>query len=411
MALCNSKSPTHFRIQQSQPLLFLRLTIFVFVPFPFADSTYFYYTTFQPNDPKILYQGDAFATNEAIELTNALEMDSFKRVGRASYADPIHQWDSKTGNMTEFKTFFRFNITRTNKTYLGDGLTFFLSPYNASIPINPLDGLLGLFNSTALGNTNNQIVAVEFDTKQDSWDPCPYHIGIDVNSIESAAYTKLDDRLANGTTADAWVNYDPTTTTLRVWLSFDGGKSFDKLFYYNIDLRNFLPEWVRIGFSASLATSSTERHTVTTWLFNSDYSMLEDSSNSTLGPWPSPSDSASGASPSNSASGGSPSMITGHKTKSRLGVYVPVGIIGSLILVALFCFTIWRIRNPGTNANAGGGAKGKNHVEGNAAVEGDNNQLNCVNNIQNINNTINYNGHPPKETRVEETCILEKLVA
>ncbi|KAH7865132.1 hypothetical protein Vadar_002643 [Vaccinium darrowii] len=340
MSLCNSKSPTHFRIQQSQPVLFLyflRLTIFVFVPFPSANSIYFYTNDFQPNDPKILYQGGAFAANGAIELTNALEMDFIKRVGRASYADPVHLWDSKTGNITEFKTYFTFNITSTNKTYLGDGLTFFLSPYNASIPINPLEGLLGLSNSTGLGHTitNNQTFAVEFDTKQDSWDPCPYHIGIDVNSIASVAYTELDDRLVNGTSAEVWVNYDPTTTTLKVWLSFDGGQSYYELFYYNIDLRNVLPEWVSIGFSASLATSSIERHTITSWRFNSDYSMLDDSSNSTLGPPPSASasNSASLSSPSNSTSGASLPRITGHKRNPSPVVYLLLGIISTIFVV------------------------------------------------------------------------------
>jgi hypothetical protein len=237
-------------------------------------------------------------------------------------------------------------ITPTNNTYVGDGLTFFLSPYNASIPITPLGGLLGLFNSTDPGHTNNQIVAVEFDTKQDSWDPCPYHIGIDVNSIASVAYTELDDRLVNGTSAEAWVNYDPTTTTLKVWLSFDGGQPYYELFYYNLDLRNVLPEWVSIGFSSSLATSSIERHTITSWRFNSDYSMLDDSSNSTLGPPPSPlpSNSASWSSPSNLTTGASPSpsnstsgallsRITGHKRNPSPVVYLLLGIVSTIFVV------------------------------------------------------------------------------
>ncbi|KAH7866227.1 hypothetical protein Vadar_017385 [Vaccinium darrowii] len=409
MGLCNSKLPTHFRIQQLQPVLFLWLIIFAFVPFPFANSVFIQYHHFQPNDSTIQYQGDASAANEAIELTNALDTDSFTRIGRASYADPVHLWDSKTGNLTDFYCLFSFNITPTNNsnTYLGDGLAFFLAPYNASIPINPLGGLLGLFNSTDPNHTNSQIVAVEFDAKQDSWDPSSHHIGIDVNSIESVAYTELDDRLTNGTEATAWVIYDSTTKTLSVWLSFDGGKNFSKLFY-NIDLRNVLPEWVSVGFSAGLATSSTERHTITSWLFNSSYGILGDDSNSASGP--SPSNSTSGPSPSNSASGGSPSMITGHKTKSHLTIYLAVGIPVSLILVA-FCFIVWKKRNDGTNANAGGGggANGEINVRGNASVVGNGNELGVVKYFQKIINN-NYYGPPPKETRVEETCIPEKLV-
>jgi len=85
-------------------------------------------------------------------------------------------------------------------------------------------------------------------------------------------------------------------------------------------------------------------------------------------------------------------MITGHKTKSRLVVYLPVGIIVSvsLILAALFCFIKWKRRNhAGTNANAGGGANGEINVRGNASVVGNGNELGVVKYFQKIINN-NY---------------------
>ncbi|KAH7850614.1 hypothetical protein Vadar_000465 [Vaccinium darrowii] len=176
MALCNSKLPTHFR-----PVLFpnfLRFAIFLFLLFPFANSISFNLSNFQTNDKYITYQGDALASDGVVQLTKNQEDSSLtSSAGRASYAYPIYLWDNITGNLTDFDTNFTVNGSSTNVQDVGDGLTFYLSAYNAAIPINSSGGFLGLFeNSTALNHTNNQIVAVEFDSHQNSWDPSEYHV-------------------------------------------------------------------------------------------------------------------------------------------------------------------------------------------------------------------------------------------
>ncbi|KAH7850932.1 hypothetical protein Vadar_004740 [Vaccinium darrowii] len=307
MALCNSKSSTHFQFQQSQPILFLSFTIFFFLLFPFATSVSFNFTRFHTNDPWINYQGDAFASNKVIQLTKNLQDTSLSfSVGRAAYVHPVHVWDSETRKLTDFNTHFSFIIKAVNLSAAsGDGLAFFLSPFNAGIPINSTGGFLGLFeNSTGLNYTDDQMVAVEFDTYPNSWDPNSEHVGIDVNSIVSVAYATWNTSMKNGSTGNAWVNYNSTTTTLSVYLTHAANPTFQGNYGLScvVDLRKVLPEWVNVGFSAATGLG-TETHNIISWTFNS-----------TLG------------GSYNSTSGGSPSTGKGHRTTPVL----LVGLAGSI---------------------------------------------------------------------------------
>ncbi|XP_058179655.1 seed lectin beta chain-like [Rhododendron vialii] len=319
MALCNSKSPTHFQIQQSQPILFLNflrlITIFLFLVFPFANSVSFNFPSFQPNDQQIFYQGDAFAANEVIQFNmNQKGVTLYNSVGRATYAQAIHLWDSETGNLTDFNAQFSFNINAPNINDAGDGLAFFLSPFNVKIPNDSSGPFLGLFDSSlAFNHTNNQIVAVEFDTYRNIWDPSPNHVGIDINSIVSEATVTLNTSMKNGTTANAWVNYNSTTTTLSVYLTYAENPIFQGNYTlsYVVNLTKVLPEWVSVGFSGATG-GMKETHSVVSWTFNST---LGGSNNPTLGPSPSPSTG--------------PSTGMGHKMIPRLVVGLAV-IIGTL---------------------------------------------------------------------------------
>ncbi|KAH7861722.1 hypothetical protein Vadar_029908 [Vaccinium darrowii] len=331
MALCNSKLSTHFQVQQPQPILFLNfiiwLTIFLFLLFPFANSISFNFSSFNTNDPDIQCQGDATINEDTGELQlTKYPLDSTSptsSVGRATYSTPMHLWDPETGNLEDFNTYFSFIIVPSNtNSHGGDGLSFFLSPQNATIPIDSTGGYLGLFDSSNLNDANNPIVAVEFDTYQNSWDPSPYHVGIDVNSIESvpgATVNLLDGSIANNVTANAWVVYDSTTKTLSVNLSYEEYPNLEQ--YYNLscrplDLQNVLPEWVRVGFSGATGTG-VEKYNILSWSF--------DSSSSPSGPPSSPPPSVSPSSlPPLPTPGPSPN------TNQRLVIYLPVG-IGSLI--------------------------------------------------------------------------------
>ncbi|KAI8540903.1 hypothetical protein RHMOL_Rhmol08G0021500 [Rhododendron molle] len=338
MALCNSKSPTHFQIQQSQPFFFLNflrpITIFFLILlFPFANSVSFNFTSFNPNDQRIFYQGDAIAAGGVIMLTiseNQQGSTRYQSIGRATYAQAIHLWDSETGNLTDFNTQFSFNINLVNLSsyggYGGDGLAFFLSPFNVTIPNNSSGGYLGLFDgSLAFNHTNNQIVAVEFDTYGDTWDPSPHHVGIDINSIVSETNVTWNTSMQNGTTANAWVNYNSTTTTLSVYLTYAENPVFQGNYTlsYVVNLTKVLPEWVSVGFSAATG-ASIEIHNIVSWTFNS------------------------------SLGGSYNSSGTGHKMSPRLvvGLAVIIGTLSSGVL-GLFWFMMWKKVNSRGNKDMG----------------------------------------------------------
>ncbi|KAI3961302.1 hypothetical protein MKX01_007016, partial [Papaver californicum] len=63
--------------------------------------------------------------------------------------------------------------------------------------------------------TTNQIVAVEFDSFKNDFDPSSDHVGINVNSVVSVAYKILPNgSIRDGKEANAWVSYNSTTKNL-----------------------------------------------------------------------------------------------------------------------------------------------------------------------------------------------------
>ncbi|KAK6923239.1 Legume lectin domain [Dillenia turbinata] len=248
------------------------LVIFALI-IPNADSIFFNFSSFQPNMPTMLFQRDAFVSSGGvIQLTkNQLDSSITDSVGRASYSEPIRLWDAKTGQLTDFKTHFTFTIKAVNPSYYGDGLSFFISPFGSQVPDNSSGGFLGLFNSqSALNSAKNSIVAVEFDSFQNDWDPSSDHVGINVNSIVSVANVTWNSSIKDGRRANAWVWYNSSTFNLSVFLTYADDPVFsgNSSLWYIIDLKTVLPEFVRVGFSAATG-SWVEIHNIIAWSFNS----------------------------------------------------------------------------------------------------------------------------------------------
>lgn len=111
-------------------------------------------------------------------------------------------------------------------------------------------------------------MAVEFDTYKNFWDPSASHVGINVNSIESVA--TWNTNISYGVTANSWVSYNSSTTTLSVYLTYKENPVFQGNCCLScvVDLRKVLPEWVSVGFSAATGNWS-EAHNIVSWTFNS----------------------------------------------------------------------------------------------------------------------------------------------
>ncbi|XP_042497463.1 L-type lectin-domain containing receptor kinase IX.1-like [Macadamia integrifolia] len=280
--LCN-----YFILFQGSAVYCFLLLLLVLPP---STSVSFNFSSFNPS---VFYniiktQGDASPSGSIIDLTrNRREQSVGNSVGGVYYNDPVQLWDMKTGNLTNFTTHFSFTIgnasTDCSNTCFGDGLAFFLAPNTSVIQDYNGGGGLGLFNNTVPGNTplmptNNSIIAVEFDSYQNSWDPDNNHIGIDISSVKSVINTSCDFDLwysmrKHSAPWEAWVVYDSTSLNLSVVLtgciahnatSYCRSCSLD----YIVDLKEYLPEHVFVGFSSSTG-SSAELHQLNSWDFSS----------------------------------------------------------------------------------------------------------------------------------------------
>lgn len=256
--------------------------------------------------------GDVEQDNQVLQLTK-YDKDS---LGRVTYSKLFHLWNINTSEVTDFTTRFKFSINTPNKSYHGDGITFYLARPN--FPMSQIDGSgIGLASRVQLNNPNytkeNPFVAVEFDTFVNDWDPKYDHVGIDVNSISTNHttqwFTSMDER-----GYDAEVSYDSSSNNLTVtFTGYQDNKTIQQHLFYVVNLRDVLPDWVEFGF-----TSATgffwEYHTLSSWSFNSSLD------------------------------------FEAKKDGTKTGLVVGLGVGGAIVLICvigLVCLLKWKLRNKG----------------------------------------------------------------
>jgi hypothetical protein len=243
----------------------------------------------------------------------------------------MHLWDKASGNLTDFTTHFSFVIDSQNNTNYADGLAFFLAPNGLTIPKDSAGGALGLASrDQVLNSTDNPFVAVEFDIFfNPDVDPPGVHVGIDINSIKSVAnvsWLGANISIFEGRTNEALISYNSTYDLSVLFTGLINNTTVWQSLSYNIDLRDHLPEWVTIGFSATIGDFFA-MHTIRTWNFTST---LEDTNVTKptvaespiprLNPAPNP------------------------RKNNRLGLAIGLGVGGSFLVggFALFLFCLWK---------------------------------------------------------------------
>ncbi|XP_022749126.1 L-type lectin-domain containing receptor kinase IX.1-like [Durio zibethinus] len=220
--------------------------------------------------PNLNVSGDASVKDGLLSLTRSLTGKSFvDSTGRAVYHEELQLWDPVTGKAADFFTHFSFNISMLQPPNGGDGITFLIAPNGSTIPDYSWGGCLALIDNCSDFNTSG-LVAVEFDTYQNDWDPNDNHIGININSIRSAANITWNTSIKNGSKAHAWITYDSRTRNLSVFLTYLENPIFygNSSLSYEVNLSKVLPEWVAVGFSSSTGYR-TEIHNILSWEFNS----------------------------------------------------------------------------------------------------------------------------------------------
>ncbi|XP_006346248.1 probable L-type lectin-domain containing receptor kinase S.7 [Solanum tuberosum] len=210
--------------------------------------------------------GDSYLRNGVVGLTRELQVPSSSS-GSLIYNNPISFFDPETKKTASFSTRFAFSVSNINPSSFGDGLAFFLSPDNQTL--GSPGGFLGLVNSSQL--TKNKFVAVEFDTKQDLHfnDPDDNHVGLDIDSlisIKTANVRLAGVDLKSRNLISCWIDYKSEEKKLMVFLSYSSFKPKKPILIVDIDLSDYLKEFMYVGFAAS-TEGSTELHSIENWSF------------------------------------------------------------------------------------------------------------------------------------------------
>ncbi|KAL9328531.1 hypothetical protein ACSQ67_003535 [Phaseolus vulgaris] len=244
-----------------------------------SDSFSFNLPSFETGVRSILVGDDAKTVGGVLQLTNKDTSGNPTQhsVGLSAYFGPLHLSDTKTARVADFHTEFSFVVNTNGASLHGDGFTFFLASIDYDFPDNSSGGFLGLFNQETAFNTSiNQVVAVEFDSFANEWDPnfpqsdSP-HIGININSIRSVATAPWPlDIQSQGSIGKARISYQSSSKILTVSVAYPNSyaKSNATVLSYPVNLGTVLSEWVLVGFSGSTG-DLVETHDILSWSFNS----------------------------------------------------------------------------------------------------------------------------------------------
>ncbi|KAK3124647.1 hypothetical protein QOZ80_7BG0589870 [Eleusine coracana subsp. coracana] len=234
-----------------------------------ASALSFHYDFSNPGDLErahLLYFHDSSSSGDRIDLT----LMAPGSAGRVAYAQPVRLWDSTTGRVASFRTSFTFAIGGNLNNTRGDGMAFFIGTFPPMLPPDSLAGYLGLVsNPDNMGSP--PIVAVEFDTVwNDRLDPLNViadHIGIDVNSIHSTAFTRDLPNLGLVGTMWANISYDASSKMMVVNLRLADRRNIHNI-QAPIDFKAAgVPQDAAVGFSAATGTF-WESHQLLSWSFN-----------------------------------------------------------------------------------------------------------------------------------------------
>lgn len=244
---------------------------------PFNES---YYTTFAVVKP-------ATISNEALQVTpdSAGNFSLSNRSGRVLFNRSFTLWTDgsysepgKPAQVASFNSSFIFNLYRNNVSAPhGEGLVFLISP-DLNVPPGSQGQYLGLTNSTTDGNSANRLVAVEFDTFKQDFDPDDNHLGLDINSVRSTMNVSLSDfgiQIAPPETRFhiAWIQYDGGRKRLDVFIAEqkkEGNKFVNvprpakPLLSADLDLKEVVNQKSYFGFAASTG-NATQLNCVLKW--------------------------------------------------------------------------------------------------------------------------------------------------
>ncbi|KAE8704827.1 L-type lectin-domain containing receptor kinase IX.2 [Hibiscus syriacus] len=187
MALSISVS-SHLSEKQNQSPV-VKIFLYFLLLIAYAESLPFNFTGFSPNTGTIHFEGDAFSSQNVLQLTKNDAINSLtSSVGRASYNQPVRLWDASNGKLTDFTTHFSFVSILVSMVMESPSLSHLLTPRSLPTP-----------------------AMVEFDSNKNNWDPDNNHVGININSIDSVKTVTWNSGIRDGKVANAWVSFSAST--------------------------------------------------------------------------------------------------------------------------------------------------------------------------------------------------------
>ncbi|XP_027333828.1 L-type lectin-domain containing receptor kinase VIII.1 [Abrus precatorius] len=328
---------------------FIFFFAFLFCNLCFLNAvTEFDFGTLTLSSLKLL--GDAHLNNGTVSLTRDLAVPT-SGAGRALYSRPVRFRQPGNRFPASFSTFFSFSVANLNPSSIGGGLAFVLSPDDDALGDG--GGLLGLG-----GVDGGGFIAVEFDTLMDVEfkDINGNHVGVDLNSVVSSEVGDLGNfgiDLKSGDLVNAWIEFDGSSKGLNVWVSYSNLKPKDPILSMNVDVDQYLNDFMYVGFSGS-TQGSTEIHRIEWWSFSSSFesgsspaappppavSLMNPTANSVKSVPPSLAPSSASAT-SNGEEKESKSSCHNGLCKQNLGAVAGVVTAGAFVLALFAGVLIW----------------------------------------------------------------------
>ncbi|XP_030535890.1 probable L-type lectin-domain containing receptor kinase S.5 [Rhodamnia argentea] len=252
---------------------------------PFDESDYHMFRVLKP----------ATISNSALQVTpdSAGNYPLFNQSGRIMFKDSFKLHDKgarvasfntssfklhdKGARVASFNTSFFININNLSSSTSGhgEGMAFVIAP-DLNLPPGSEGQYLGLTNASTDGNATNHLVAIEFDTFKEDFDPDNNHIGLNINSVLSKQNVSLSDfgiqLMPEGAkNFTIWIQYDGVNKTLEVFMVAEDSTVPAKsrpnnpvMIAKDLDIAEIVNEHSYFGFAASTGEAA-ELHCVLGW--------------------------------------------------------------------------------------------------------------------------------------------------
>ncbi|PRQ25261.1 putative protein kinase RLK-Pelle-L-LEC family [Rosa chinensis] len=247
-----------------------------------ADPRQFPFTTFSEKTDQSIFHFTPHSSIDqgALQLTpdseNA-EVSYSNKSGRIMYHKPYRLWSSDNEDddgVASFNSTFLINIYREKDWIAGEGFAFLIAS-DWNMPEQSYGQWLGLTNATTDGNAKNHMVAIEFDTRKQDFDPDDNHIGLNINSVRSSKTVSLeafDIEISPevGTNYTVWVQYNGSSKVIEVYMAkriinIPPVRPETPLMKEPVNLKQYLKQDSYFGFSGSTGSRAKQLNCVLEW--------------------------------------------------------------------------------------------------------------------------------------------------